>query len=473
MSSKYVSQGNTYNGDGTTKDDASSNGGVGAWNDIIAIMTAAPAYGTLSGGDIVNIRTADGSGDLTAVISGANKTMLARGDYDSFITWKFDDGTIWTESGTFIFSSTTAYRLTFSANNKWLGVNKNCKWYWDNNTSYTVWLALTRRNIFIDIEFEFGTTNGKVPYFYQGAQSVVYFVNCLFDMHALTSVNWFRIANYTNNNYFIGTYFDCNNIDGTGKLCMNGQGIGSKYFFYGGGFLNVNTLPPNLFKTILNGNYYSTNIVIEGFDFQGLDTDNLSHETSSAARFLTTYSNYEYSDAFDFYHCNVGGRIDWKKGQSYPTLNATLPEGTAWSLRCRNGDAATCHMTCPFTDNAIIIDSEAGDKKLTVELLIANTITSPTKRDFFLQISYFDANGNIRWESTREALSPAALASSTAAWSTTTYDGKNFTKYKIVHDLAYTIADDTPIEIVLGSSRTQVSADDWYFIDPDIIVEDA
>lgn len=475
MADKYISQGNTYDGDGTTKDAAASAGAVGAWNDILAIMTAAPTYGTLAGGDTVNVRTADGSGDLTASITAA-KTMLARGDWDSFITWKFDDGTIWAESGTFIFSTTGDYKFTFSANNKWLGVDKNCKWYWDHTSSYTYWLDFDKRNIFIDTEFEFGTVNGKWPYCATQKFGIVYYIDCLFDIHSEQRYNLFRASNYNSDTVFMGCIFDFNSISAyssTSDGLINPSVIGNKYFVYGGGFINLGAVKPALFNKQFTTNYTVACTETHGFDFQGLDRTDFGYNTSGYNKYINSANFFDLDSAFDFDSFTDAGYVSWHKGASFPTLNATLPDGTAWSLRCQNHDSDGCHMTRPYVDNVVQVNAEAGTKKLTIELLIANTITSPTDRDFFLEIAYYDEDNEVRWESTRSNISPSALTSSTASWSTTTYDSKSFTKYKIVYELEHDIEDDTLIDVVIGSGRTQASSDDWYFVCPDIVVEDA
>lgn len=47
MAEKYIDISATYNGDGSSSAQAASAGAAGAWNDILAVMTAAPTYGTL------------------------------------------------------------------------------------------------------------------------------------------------------------------------------------------------------------------------------------------------------------------------------------------------------------------------------------------------------------------------------------------------------------------------------------------
>lgn len=62
MANKYIIHGATFNGDGTSSAEATSNGGVGAWNTITYFEGTAPAYGTLAAGDVVYIRSKDAGG---------------------------------------------------------------------------------------------------------------------------------------------------------------------------------------------------------------------------------------------------------------------------------------------------------------------------------------------------------------------------------------------------------------------------
>ena len=58
MADRFIIDGATYNGDGTTSAEATVAGGVGAWNTINYTnpTTYPPAYGTLPTGTTVYIR---------------------------------------------------------------------------------------------------------------------------------------------------------------------------------------------------------------------------------------------------------------------------------------------------------------------------------------------------------------------------------------------------------------------------------
>ena len=57
MANKYIIEGETYNGDGTTSSAAASAGAAGAWNHVNIITGTAVGYGSLNAGDTVYIRS--------------------------------------------------------------------------------------------------------------------------------------------------------------------------------------------------------------------------------------------------------------------------------------------------------------------------------------------------------------------------------------------------------------------------------
>ena len=97
MANKYIIHGATYCGDGTSSAVASSNGGVGAWNDINVFEGTAPAYGTApAAGDVVYIRSKTSAGaDITRTLAATATLGSASATLASPITWVLDNGSVW------------------------------------------------------------------------------------------------------------------------------------------------------------------------------------------------------------------------------------------------------------------------------------------------------------------------------------------------------------------------------------------
>ena len=99
MPNKYIRHGETFNGNGTSPDAATVDGGAGAWNNINVFTNAtAPNYGggALVGGDVVNIRSLDKVGSPIAVSSAIALSLGSTAGTDLLpITWNFDNGVIW------------------------------------------------------------------------------------------------------------------------------------------------------------------------------------------------------------------------------------------------------------------------------------------------------------------------------------------------------------------------------------------
>lgn len=107
MANKYIIHGATYNGDGTSSVAATSNGGVGAWNNINIFEGTAPAYGSLAAGDVIYIRSKTAAGaDITRTQTAGVILGSSVGTTTNWVTWILDAGTIWPGiDGTLTYSS--------------------------------------------------------------------------------------------------------------------------------------------------------------------------------------------------------------------------------------------------------------------------------------------------------------------------------------------------------------------------------
>ena len=121
MANKYIIHGATYCGDGTSSAVASSNGGVGSWNDINVFEGIAPAYGTApAAGDTVYIRSKTSAGaDITRTLAAAISLGSAAATVNNPIYFILDQGIIWSGiTGTLTYQAgTSSYSVTIRAYN--------------------------------------------------------------------------------------------------------------------------------------------------------------------------------------------------------------------------------------------------------------------------------------------------------------------------------------------------------------------
>ena len=110
MANKYIIEGAAFNGDGTSPAEATSNGGVGAWNTISYFEGATPAYGSIGAGDTVYIRSKTAAGaNITRTWSTSVSYGSANATISAPIYWILDAGNVWPGiSGTLTYTTTTA-----------------------------------------------------------------------------------------------------------------------------------------------------------------------------------------------------------------------------------------------------------------------------------------------------------------------------------------------------------------------------
>ena len=119
MANKYIIDEATYNGDGTSNSEATSNGGVGAWNTITYYEGTTPAYGTLAAGDVVYIRSKKSNGNSITKTLPANQSLGSSAATAALpISWIIDNGDIWEGvDGVITYTSSAGYSTTFLSNN--------------------------------------------------------------------------------------------------------------------------------------------------------------------------------------------------------------------------------------------------------------------------------------------------------------------------------------------------------------------
>jgi len=486
MSDKYISHGNTYDGDGTSPNPATSNGGVGAWNDLKAIMSAAPTYGSLNAGDVVYIRTKNGS-DITVDFGSSNLTCYNVGTVTDPVTWIADDGTKWSgDNGTLTiqFNGNSAdLKMGYYAIYK--GVNLN--WVFENTggTGHQIdWLQF-RFSFVINIKFTYQTQSTNIG---QVIGNNSRFLDCYFDVkRGYTSPgNTYATLNTGIQGaplYVTNCVFDCStypeNVDNYQLANRGSYGDFSVVF----GSKEVNGGVEKKFftpRTAIYNNGYVHNRACRGLDYGVsvkdryiIDHEGLTH---------TTYSIEDMNGVpFDFIKEDGAGSRSWQRGLNVPTLNAVLPGNISWSIKVIPGiDISRSNPMLVYKMNKLY-NKTAAKNKITLELVIKDTsntdhcFDNPKKQDWFIVVSYVDnTTGDIITEISD--IDDTDLEVSNTSWvpmisGDVVYGPNTYARYKVSLSTSNNIKENTIVNMVVFTTRGRISIEDYNFIDPDFTME--
>jgi len=466
MATKYISHGNTYDGDGTSSDAATVDGGVGAWNSFTSIFVGTVAYGSLAAGDTINVRTHDGSGNIDINISG-NLVSNTISTYSNPISWVFDDGSIWPDSGVLSIIQTTSGIIKFQGFNRFFGKSKNFSVKSTYTGSLNNFILLENAEL---SEVFFETADRSTD----GYQSITQGSNCI---SILNDCHFYIGTTYSDSRYtpFIyGSY-------GVTQLINN-----MKITF---GPDNNQTADKELFGRARDANIVMRNLEIVG-DWEGLSfIDPISGEGAlncSVTKIKTdglinfghvNYSSFSAPDTknlsisdingkpFDYHFCDYSGSQEFQSNGNYPTFSAMLPDGssTPWSVKIFPYNASDFKPIICSTINKIY-NAANSNNTLTFELLLHEDFTSPQKDQWWADVWYTGSDDAMYHLSSKVS---GALATSTANWSSTTYGAENYVRYKIELTTAVAVKQHTIINAVLYSNVPSVTTNQFYFIDPD------
>jgi hypothetical protein len=464
--------------------DAAVAGTSGAWNDLLLAFagTNPAACGNVAAGDNVYVKCPTGT---TTINLGATLTFNSTATVAAPINWIFDAGVVWSgQTGTIQINTNTSgtYTVAHKAyNNLLCSAAYNLIW----NSAYTgssnvIWFILatgghrylkaittqTTGNRGHTFQIGLPALDDSVrlysPYFGLGSagaaapsissagisfgnsysQPTVEMWNPTFDMtgnRTTASVMWLPTNNY---------------CAGTVRV-------------YGGAVTNgVET--QTLFCCIGNIPWH---IQCEGFNPGTLLLFNTSGSTRSADLQQIFLSSIPGTLA-DYTKITNTSRVDWRAGQNYPTLTALLQDNsTGFSYKVYPQYTDVGFPTLLPLVSKYFTDT-AATKTITVELLISNNYTNPKQNQWWLELEYVkDSDSTIAYQTSYEIVPVAGatnLASSTAAWSATTYGATSYTKYKIVLTTSAAIKQNTFIKAKVFSNYKAPSTSDFYFVDPEL-----
>lgn len=487
MANKYIRHGETYCGDGTTSAAAASNGGVGAWNNINVFEDTAPAYGSLSAGDVVHIRSKDNTGaDITRTLAASNINVgSTAATVSNPITWILDDGTKWPGIvGVLTYQSTvTARGIVLNAYNRVIskipgnlhveytgtspGDNTQLVGYGFGCTSF----GLKTSNLNVSTS----TPRLRHHAVEDGCIIESPIVKCGLMSSQLNGASGVFVQTTTKGRFIIidpDVELTSNaGLNGNGVLYMECGGTYSmKFEVYGGRIYGAGAVSGQHVVNINGASSNNNSISMVGCQFP---------RSMDVMRGGYISGGNRMSGSIEIFGCDdggVGGHLEeawgWATSRTDtfpPYLNALLPDSanTPWAWRIWPRQAS---QRIPMRMVASkLFTGTAAAKTITQEVLIATTM-SCNANNLWVTIEYTDNATGLPKHITTQDYEAGALSSSTAGWSATTWGASSFNKVKFEATTPTAVKQDTPITLTLWGTVQAATADDILFSDPDFLV---
>lgn len=356
-------------------------------------------------------------------------------------------------------------------------------------------------------QFDMQTTNGGGYYYPIGYRALM--KSCTFRRRTANIGGLFSLAQYGS---WYGVFDDCDFVGENQTIAQNDQIIGvSNYCNYTGGHLEFRNCRGSGWPTGsgITGDYSTQKIWLSQnnfpltLSFHNCDFGNatlcdpkLIRDDGTAVN-VSGIQNIELQSrrllitstlpGRRFFYQNCHYELEWSPTASWPRLNAQLPESygvgdTSWVYRLRtttNANAISKNNPMPMVRMTKFNDVGQQVMLCTLNLLIDNLIDtggSPVqKSEVILQVEYVDKDGTPRLErSFNYGDTDGNLATSTASWTTTSYDinavQHNYNKRKIELTTAYQVKANSEMFFTVSIGRRSTTTDEWYFIDPEILL---
>lgn len=466
MANKYLIQGATYCGDGTTSAEATSNGGVGAWNNINVFEGSAPAYGVApAAGDVIYLRSKTSAG---ADITRTSATLITLGSAAATlanpITWVIDAGSVWAGVSGVITESTSAQGIgiTLRQYNNLIASNYNLVISStvttnSNSTFFTATNSITQD---IKIDTTANTTSTGPTHKIDGGKHI----NIWIRQGTMTyGVITLSVRNYD-------TVFISPKIEVIGPLYFAASttavfviadALGTQFAVYGG---EVNSPFDGmcLVKQEANGT---------AVEFNGLKyppTMPVSNSTLYALRLksITNGNDGGLGSTYYDYHFTFSSRFDGY----YPTLNAQLESSGATPWAYSIYPYRTTKINPAQVSVAKLWTQSAAQKTVTLEFLWPTTFTAPNSTTVWMTVQYIDSSTGNKVTQSTLAYPAVTCATSTALWSATTYGPTLFDKYKLSLATQSNIKQDTQVVVSFFSTPLAASVNDIIMLCPDVVL---
>lgn len=463
MADKYIYHGAAFNGDGTSPDAATSNGGVGAWNNINVFQGTAPGFGTLAAGDRVFVRSKDAAGaDISVSAAAAINLGSTAATETAPITWVFDSGTVWPGvSGVVTFTITNANTITLRDYNNIVASDGRLRTVHSSasvgdiaavvlGTSYT-------EGIKVDLSACTAVSGPQVRYKYGTHER----------LHVVSAGCYLGVFRPFGGSYtitLIDPTIELVKATQTDPIFFMTQAYGVEPLrVYGGRVFGIGSSNGRALVTTGGSGQAGT---FQAFGLQYPREMPLSTQVAMASPVSSAHADGAdgiFGSEFFGYYYGFTSRSD----NNPPTLNAFLETsaGTPWSYRLwphrtTDQNPAQINLSKTWTQAAAV-------KTITQELLWPTTMAAPTKDRVFLRVQYIDNATGLPVSITTRTMVGGALDTSTAAWSATTWGVVSLSKYKLAVTTPTAIKQDTAVLTTLVVMPRAATVNDVLFVDPD------
>lgn len=456
MADKYLIHGATYCGDGTSSAEAASNGAVGAWNNINVLEGTAPAYGTLAAGDVVHIRSKTSAGaDITRTLAANVYLGLAAATEANPVQWILDGGTVWSGiSGTLTYTATTnVYSIVRNYNDLRCEV-KDC-WVFSNTGTPNGW-QMARVGLCVIENVLYDTSTSTYANGMTLGLTDVYatFISCHFKLGSRYNT-FFSLQNFSGM-FLIDPDFELVYTQATPLIAAGYANI--KII---GGVVRgsgATTTVPIFYAVITCGAF-----ICNGLKFPNSMLVADQQKINGAGEIFVNGAD---GSVGAFVQGNWGN-ADSRGYNNYPYLDARLPDSasTGWSWKLYS--LATHVRPMSFALVNKLYTGDPATLAVTINFLIATTL-SLNKKTLWFDLYYIEDSNGLRRKVSSYDSAAAAHDASTAAWSALTYGAVSFDRFKYGVTLPSNIKKDTSVVVVVRGTYAAASANDLVILDPSI-----
>lgn len=478
MANKYIIHGAAFNGDGTSSAEATSNGGVGAWNTITYFEGTAPAYGTLAAGDVVYIRSKGAGGSsITRTLTANMNLGSAAATSSAWVSWIIDNGAVWSGvDGTITYTHASTWMATVRQYNYVEAKTQSALIFSNTSTNQAAGTTMVTNNgHLVKAKFDWSakTGTGGCVACINGADATLESPEVVWGVIGASAIDYRGLVRGANS---ISSKFTVINP----KITLNSASVGMPIFYLGDSARPVCTIiggditgPGATSGQSVLCPVYSVaggRFEVVGLQFpRAMDVINPANDAASVI---------SGSGGVSVIGCDggVGGHLqrEWgfatsRTDSNPPVLQATLPDSnnTTWSWRVYPKNAS--RVSPMMLQSAKLYTGSAAIKTITQELLVANTM-SPNAGNLWITVEYTDnATGLVKHLSTLD-IAASALASSSANWSAAVWGAITLLKRKLEIATPTSVKQNTMIIVTLWGTLASASANDIYFVDPDFAV---
>lgn len=463
MADKFIIHGATFNGDGTSSAEATSNGGVGAWNNINIFQGTAPTYGTLAGGDVVFIRSKSAAGaDISVTTAVALSVGSAAATETAPITWVIDHGVVWPGvSGTVRYDGTARIAITIR---DWNNIKaKDYNMVFGNNLSTVSDVgALTfgtgwTEDVLCDLS---ACTDINGPYIsYKSSTHVRLWVRSRRRYRGVFrngSIGQQTLTLYSPEIELL----DAGELDGV--FCTDNGLLADPVTVYGGRVFGPGAV---VGAPLVTGDYNPG--AFRGFGLAYPREMPICLTSSMTSNIKQSVYADGADGSFGSEYMDAAYHFTSRSDNNPPTLNASIETSDArpWSYRLypyASSQARPARLSVSKTWT-----QAPAAQKITQEILWPVAMGTPSKSAVYMVVQYVDATTGLPKTLSTRDVEGGPLDSSAAAWSATTWGMVNLAKYKLAIDTPTPIKQDTAVLVTLFVASRSATVNDVLFVDPD------